>query len=36
MTDKIKYNEEGDAESAEKLNPTHEHSFEDAFEQTGK
>lgn len=35
MTDKSKYNGEGDAESAEKLNPTHEHSFEDAFEQTG-
>ncbi|XP_047026126.1 synaptic vesicle glycoprotein 2B-like [Helicoverpa zea] len=35
MTDKNKYIKDGDAESAEKLNPVSEHSFEDAFEQTG-
>ncbi|XP_026727133.1 synaptic vesicle glycoprotein 2A-like [Trichoplusia ni] len=35
MPDKSKYNSEGDAESAAKLNPTSEYSFEEAFEQTG-
>ncbi|KAF9823683.1 hypothetical protein SFRURICE_013164 [Spodoptera frugiperda] len=35
MTDRLKYQEDEDAESAEKLNPTVERTFEDAFEQTG-